>query len=82
MIEVSFHIPGMAPARTVTVEINGEVAALETYPGPGAYTLRAPVTAARGEAVTVGISVDESFEVAGDARELGVVVTALGFVER
>jgi hypothetical protein len=82
MIEVSFHIPGMAPARTVTVEINGEVAALETYPGPGAYTLRAPVTAARGEAVTVGISVDESFQVAGDARELGVVVTALGFVER
>jgi hypothetical protein len=82
MFEVALHIPDMAPARTVTVEINGQMVALETYPGPGAYTLRAPVTASPGETATVDISVDQSFQVAGDARKLGVIVTALGFVER
>ncbi len=79
--ELSFHIPETAPARTVTIEINGERIAAETYPGPGAYTIQTPVAVEPGEAVTVEISVDRGFRVAGDSRELGIIVTALGFVE-
>jgi hypothetical protein len=78
--ELVFHIPNMAPARSVTVTLDGKPIASETYPGPGGYTLQAPATVTPGQSVTVEISVDQSFRVEGDARDLGMIVTALGFV--
>jgi hypothetical protein len=97
--ELSFHIPETAPARKVTVSLDGKMVASETYSGPGTYTLQGPVevragsgtesepvSEARplvalspGQTVTVEISVDQTFQAAGDSRDLGIVVTALGF---
>jgi hypothetical protein len=81
VFELSFYIPELAPARTVTVEIDGTAAASETYAGPGTYTLQASSNVTSGQAVVVEISVDQAFRVAGDSRELGIIVTALGFSE-
>lgn len=78
--ELVFHIPDMAPARSVTVTLDGKPIASETYPGPGGYTLQAPARVTPGQTVTVEISVDQAFRVEGDARDLGMIVTALGFV--
>jgi hypothetical protein len=80
VFELSFHIPETAAARTVTISLDGKPLASQTYPGPGPYSLRAPAAVTPGQAVTVEISVDRSFRVAGDSRDLGIIVTALGFV--
>jgi hypothetical protein len=80
VFELSFHIPDAAPARTITVSLDGKPLASQTYPGPGGYTLRAPATVTLGQAVTIEISVDRVLSAAGDARELGIIVTALGFI--
>ena len=82
LFELAFHIPETAPARTVTIHLNGKPLASETYPGPGTYTLRAPATVTPGQAVTVEISVDQPFRVAGDSRDLGIIVTGLGFAQQ
>jgi hypothetical protein len=79
--ELAFHIPETAPARTVTVRMDGKPLASETYPGPGSYTLRAPAEVEAGTAVSVEISVDRTFQAAGDARNLGIIVSGLGFVQ-
>jgi hypothetical protein len=80
IFELSFHIPETAPARTVTIQLDGKTLASQTYPGPGTYSLQAPASVTPGQAVTVEISTDQAFRVAGDSRELGIIVTGLGFV--
>jgi hypothetical protein len=74
--EVNFAIPDQAPARRVTLLLDGGTLASETYPAPGTYTLKskAPV---RGSSVE--IEVDRTFFVPPDQRELGIVLTAVGF---
>lgn len=81
LFELSVHIPETAPARIVTIHLDGKPLASETYPGPGTYTLRAAATVTPSQAVTVEISVDQAFRVAGDSRDLGIIVTGLGFVQ-
>jgi hypothetical protein len=81
LFELAFHIPEMAPARVITVTLDGKPVASQTYPGPGSYTLRVPAALRPGQSVTVEISVDQAFRVEGDSRDLGIIVTALGFVK-
>jgi hypothetical protein len=81
LFELSFHIPETAPARTVTVQLDGKPLVSQTYPGPGTYTLQAPASVTPGQTMTVEISTDQAFRVAGDQRELGIIVTGLGFVQ-
>ena len=80
--ELAFHIPEAAPARRVTVQLDGRPLASETYLGPGGYTLRAAAMVVPGRPATVEISVDRAFRVAGDSRELGIIVSGLGFVQK
>jgi hypothetical protein len=75
--EMTFYIPDAAPARRVTVAVNGRTVAAETYPGPGRYTLSAPAPIS-GPAHVV-ISVDKSFQPGPDKRRLGIIVEGLGF---
>ena len=76
--EVVFYISPAATARRVTVTIDGETIAEESFPGEGLYTMQAPYTHAAGETIEAVISVDQTFQSPGDDRELGVVVFALG----
>ena len=74
-LHVSFVIPDTAPARRVKVALDGIEVADESYPKPGSYTITTkPVNGS-----TVTISVDKAFSVPGDGRQLGVVVSELGF---
>ena len=79
-LQVDLYIPEAAPARRVTVLVNGVVAAETSYDAPGSYTLSAPapVTVA-GESATVEIVVDKGFSLPGDRRRLGIILSAVGF---
>jgi hypothetical protein len=74
-LHVVFNIPGPAPARRVTLVLDGAVLEDKAYDKPGTYTLT--TRAVSGHTVTV--SVDKTFSVAGDQRQLGMIVSELGF---
>ena len=76
---VRFTIPDMAPARQITVELNNVRIATETYPGPGSYTLTTAPQKLPGDSATVMISVDQAFSVASDRRQLGIILSEVGF---
>jgi Dolichyl-phosphate-mannose-protein mannosyltransferase len=78
-IEAVFTIPDTAPARHVELLLDGRVIASETYTAPGTYILKSSPQPPAGDTATVTITLDRTFSVPGDHRELGVVVSALGF---
>ena len=78
-LRVALYIPDQAPARRVTVTVDGQAVAEQTYPAPGSYTLvSAPMTVA-GASATVVVSVDKTFAVPGDHRRLGMILSEVGF---
>jgi hypothetical protein len=78
-LEAGFTIPDSAPARHVELLLDGRVVASETYSAPGTYTLKSPPQSPAGSTATVTLNVDRTFSVPGDRRELGVVVSGIGF---
>jgi len=78
-VVAAFTIPDAAPARRVRLLLDSSEIAAETYSGPGTYTLQSPPQAVTGASATVTLEVDRTFSVPGDRRELGVIVSAIGF---
>lgn len=76
-MRASIYIPPQAPARRLRILIDGRLAAEQTFPGPGSYTISAP-DAGTGDA-TVTLQVDRTFFASGDRRKLGLVVARVGF---
>ena len=77
-LRVALYIPPNAPARHVRLTADNRVLAEQTFPGPGAYTISAPV-AAFGPAITVTVSIDATFSAPPDRRKLGMIITGIGF---
>jgi hypothetical protein len=78
-LDVVFSIPDLAPARRVTVRLDGQLVADQRYAAPGTYTLStAPVTVS-GSSATVVIAIDKTFRVPGDHRQLGIILSEVGF---
>jgi len=77
-VEVVFRIPENAPARHVQLLVDGQLVAEDTFAGPGSYKLTAPIHLSNTSA-TVTVTVDKTFTAPGDRRQLGVVITGLGF---
>jgi len=79
-VEVVFYLPDQSPARRVSLRAGGQVVAEAVYDSPGSYTLLSeqPVSGT-GESVTVEILVDRTFSPPGDQRQLGLVLSAVGF---
>jgi hypothetical protein len=75
---ISFFIPDAAPARRITVAVDGIEVADRAYAAPGRYLLSAPVKLPPGPACEVIISVDKTFQAPGDQRRLGIVVQEFG----
>ena len=74
-LHVVFNIPDEAPARRVTISLDDTVLEDKIYDKPGGYTLTTkPVNGG-----TVTISVDKTFTTGGDRRQLGIIVSELGF---
>lgn len=79
-VEAVFTIPDQAPGRRIRLLLDGREIAAQTYNGPGAYlTLKSPPQTPAGPTATVTLTVDRTFSVPGDHRELGMVVSAIGF---
>lgn len=77
-LKASVYIPPDAPARMITLVADGKVVATQTVPAPGAYTITAPFHTDATQ-VTVTLRVDKTHRVPPDARDLGAVVTGIGF---
>jgi hypothetical protein len=80
-LRLALYIPPEAPARHITLSLDGREVAAQTYPGPGSYTLESaqPLKGA-GESAAVQIDVDRTYFAPRDKRELGVVLIGVGFV--
>ena len=76
---VRFTIPEQSPARQLTVELNNQRVASQTFAVPGAYTLSSPPLQPDAANASVTISVDKTFSVPGDHRQLGIILSEVGF---
>lgn len=71
-------VPAAAQVRELSLAANGTVIARLRIDKPGAYTISGAVP--RSEApVTATLTVDRTFRVAPDVRDLGVLVRQIGF---
>ena len=80
-LQAAFTIPDTATARHVELLLDGRVVAAATYTTPGSYSLKSTPQPQGAETATVTLTIDRTFSVPGDHRELGVVVSAIGFKE-
>lgn len=78
-VQVQFYIPPPAPARQVRIYVDRQLAADHTYLGPGPYSLRTAPIKPVGTSATVTITVNKTFSVPGDRRELGMILVEAGF---
>ncbi len=78
-LRVVFHIPPNAPARRIRVLLDGREVAAQTYDRAGAYELTTRPLEPSGAVAVVTVDVDATFTAPGDARDLGIVLAAIGF---
>ncbi len=79
-LAATFTITESSAARQVRLLLDGREAAAQTYPGPGTYTLETATPApAAGAVGVVTLAVDKTFLAPPDTRELGVVLTGIGW---
>ncbi len=78
-VTVQFTIPAVSPARQVTIALNGHAIASQTYSAPGTYSLSSPPMNPGGDSANLTITLDKSFSVPGDSRQLGIILTDVGF---
>jgi hypothetical protein len=81
VLMADIYIPDIAPARRITLSVDGRTVADETFSAPGVHSLSAVDTGSATD-VTLTIGVDKTFSTASDQRKLGVVVTGVGFRAR
>ncbi len=78
-IHIAIYIPDQAPARTVSISLDGKSVVSKTFPGPGSYSIETdPVTLTTPTAL-LQIAVDRTWSVPGDNRKLGLILTEAGF---
>jgi len=80
LLWVSLYIPDQAPARRVSLALDGATVAEQTFPAPGSYVLASNPLRPAGPTATVAITVDRTFSVPGDHRRLGIILAEVGFV--
>jgi len=78
-LRATFTIPPQARARRVALLLDGRQVASQTYAAPGTYTLESPPVRAAGAVAIAEIAIDETFFAPRDSRELGIVLTGVGF---
>ncbi|MBV8903758.1 MAG: glycosyltransferase family 39 protein, partial [Acidobacteriia bacterium] len=79
-VAANFTIPASAPARRITLLMDGHAVAFGVYRGPGAYTLRSQPVKPLGPTANIEIQVDRTFSAPPDTRQLGIVLHAVGFM--
>ncbi|HLI84010.1 MAG TPA: hypothetical protein VKV17_08830 [Bryobacteraceae bacterium] len=79
-LAATFTIPAAAPARRIAILLDGRQVAAQVYRSPGTYTLESPPVAPAGPSANVAIQVDRTFSAPPDTRQLGIVLSAAGFI--
>jgi hypothetical protein len=74
-------VPPQVTPCTVTVSVNGSVIATAKYPASGRYELSGSIAGALPESVTATLTADRTFRAPHDARDLGLVLIAIGFAD-
>ncbi len=77
-VSAEFYIPPNAPARQVTLLLDGREVASHTYAGSGAYRL---TSAEALQGSNVEVRVDRTFTAPPDRRVLGMVLLGVGFAQ-
>ncbi len=77
-LSANIYISPDTPARTVTLTANGAIVASQTFDAPGAYMLSGMLNPGP-DPVTVTLTTDATYRAPGDERDLGIVVTGIGF---
>lgn len=73
-LEVQLYLPDAAPARSLTIQVDGK-SFRRSIPGPGMHTFATdPVSGS-----TITLTLDKTFSVAGDFRQLGAVLVGVGY---
>lgn len=78
-VKVEFYLPDQAPAREVTLTLDGKEIARQTYSKTGGFTLESAPVIPGGGTATLAIEVDKTFSVPGDQRVLGMIIVSAGF---
>lgn len=78
-VRVQLYIPDHAPARTIKLFLDGDPISHTSYSKPGAYTMTTAAIRPSGPTTTLTIEADKTFSVPGDHRELGIVLSGVGF---
>jgi hypothetical protein len=79
-LRVDFYIPDTAPARRVTLLLDGQTVAESTFEKPGTYSVvSSAALRAAGDTATLSVVVDKTFSVPGDTRKLGVILSGAGW---
>jgi hypothetical protein len=78
-VTVHFTIPAASPARQVTIALNDHTVASQTYSAPGTYSLSSSPMEPEGDTAKLTVTVDKSFSVPGDSRQLAIILTDVGF---
>ena len=78
-LQASIYISNKAPARKLTILLDGREVASQTYDKPGLYTLASPPVRGAGPTATMELEVDRTFSDPPDTRKLGVVLSGAGF---
>ena len=78
-LAADFTIPAPARARRITLVMDGTTVAAQSYLGPGTYELATKPVRPAGSTTEVEIRVDRTFTAPPDTRELGIVLSAVGF---
>ena len=78
-LQATVYISDKAPARRVTILLDGREVAAQTYDKAGLHTLASAPVRGNGATATVEVEVDKTFSDPPDTRRLGVVLSGVGF---
>ncbi|MCU1260811.1 MAG: hypothetical protein JWO80_3696, partial [Bryobacterales bacterium] len=78
-IHIGLYIPETVTARTVTVSLDNRALLTRTFPGPGLYSLDTVAQHPSGSSAVITIGVDKTASPPGDSRQLGIILTEVGF---
>jgi hypothetical protein len=77
-VRASVRVFEQSPVRRVTLQVDGETV-VDQQLAVGPAELESRPVRPRGDSATVVLTVDRTFQAGGDQRELGVILTGVGF---
>ncbi|HZO52670.1 MAG TPA: glycosyltransferase family 39 protein [Bryobacteraceae bacterium] len=77
-LRASVRVFEQSPVRRVTLQVDGETV-VDQQLAVGPAELESRPVRPRGDSATVVLTVDRTFQAGGDQRELGVILTGVGF---